>query len=84
MGTIATTAGGVAPEAGRGAGAGTVGVPSPCISVCRVDAATGWCAGCYRSIDEIAAWASLGDREKLAIWRELALRRDRARPRPAG
>ena len=29
-------------------------MPSPCINVCRMDAATGWCAGCLRTIDEMA------------------------------
>ena len=31
-------------------------IPSPCTSVCTIDPATGWCAGCLRTIDEIAAW----------------------------
>jgi predicted Fe-S protein YdhL (DUF1289 family) len=57
--------------------AGTV--PSPCISVCRIDPATGCCAGCRRTIDEIARWASLDDAAKRAIWAELERRR--ARPR---
>ena len=26
-------------------------VPSPCISVCRVDADSGWCDGCLRTLD---------------------------------
>ena len=32
-------------------------VPSPCIAVCRMDAATGWCEGCLRTLDEIAEGA---------------------------
>ena len=32
------------------------GPPSPCISVCQIDDATGWCLGCKRSIDEIRDW----------------------------
>jgi predicted Fe-S protein YdhL (DUF1289 family) len=31
-------------------------VASPCISVCVIDAPTGLCAGCYRTLDEIAGW----------------------------
>ena len=31
-------------------------VASPCINVCRMDARSGLCDGCYRTIDEIAAW----------------------------
>lgn len=60
-------------------------VPSPCISVCRMDAATGWCEGCLRTIDEIAAWSLLDDVEKLAVWDELDARREAlARRQAAG
>ena len=68
-------------------------VPSPCISVCRMDPASGLCAGCLRTLDEIAAWGSLGDDARRAIWsaidRRRALRADpaprpRARTRPFG
>jgi predicted Fe-S protein YdhL (DUF1289 family) len=55
------------------------GVPSPCISVCRIDPATGWCEGCLRTIDEIAHWGLFDDGEKLAVWADL--RRRRATPR---
>ena len=54
-------------------------VPSPCISVCRMDAATGICEGCYRTLDEIARWGSASEEEKLAIWAEL-LRRANSDP----
>jgi len=53
------------------------GVPSPCINVCRMDAATGWCEGCLRTIDEIAAWGGMADDDKRAVWRQLAERRIR-------
>jgi len=51
-------------------------VPSPCTSVCRMDPSTGWCEGCLRTIDEIAAWAALSDTDKLVIWDRLAERRE--------
>ncbi len=51
-------------------------VPSPCISVCRMDPATGWCEGCLRTIDEIAAWSSLDDEAKRAVWERLPQRRE--------
>lgn len=40
---------------------------SPCIDVCRIDPATGWCEGCRRSLDEIAAWGGLdaGSRRRI-------------------
>jgi len=50
-------------------------IPSPCTSVCTIDPATGWCAGCLRTIDEIAAWGGLDDRAKSAVWKVLPERR---------
>jgi predicted Fe-S protein YdhL (DUF1289 family) len=48
--------------------------PSPCISVCRMDAATGWCEGCFRTLDEIAAWGMASDAERRALWTQLVRR----------
>ena len=31
-------------------------VESPCINVCSMNNATGYCEGCYRTIDEIQGW----------------------------
>jgi predicted Fe-S protein YdhL (DUF1289 family) len=44
-------------------------VPSPCISICRMDAATGLCEGCFRTIDEIRVWGMLQDDRKREVWR---------------
>jgi hypothetical protein len=52
-------------------------VDTPCIKVCAIDAVTGLCAGCHRSLSEIAAWATLSDAERRRIMRELPVR---ARP----
>ncbi|RFU47202.1 DUF1289 domain-containing protein [Paraburkholderia sp. DHOC27] len=49
-------------------------VPSPCIDVCRMDAATGWCEGCLRSIDEIRDWSSYDDAVKRSVWDSLESR----------
>ena len=49
-------------------------VPSPCNSVCRIDADTGWCQGCFRTLDEIAAWGRLEDGGKRVLWQELGRR----------
>jgi uncharacterized protein len=51
-------------------------IASPCISVCRIDAATGLCVGCARTLDEIAAWGSLDDEARRAVLREVAARRE--------
>lgn len=50
-------------------------VPSPCINVCQMDEASGWCQGCLRTLDEIACWSMLDEAEKSAVWQVLAERR---------
>jgi predicted Fe-S protein YdhL (DUF1289 family) len=49
--------------------------PSPCNQICRIDPKTGWCAGCARSIEEIAAWPALSAPAKQALLDRLAARR---------
>lgn len=49
-------------------------VPSPCVSVCRMDEDTGLCHGCLRTIDEIIAWGRLGEVGKRQVWREIVRR----------
>lgn len=55
--------------------------PSPCINVCQIDAASGQCRGCWRTLDEIAHWSVLEEDEKKAIWRDLLCRSQAPRPR---
>ncbi len=43
-------------------------LPSPCISVCRMDAQSGLCEGCLRTLDEIARWSTLPDAGKREVW----------------
>ncbi len=50
---------------------------TPCIKVCVIDAVTGLCAGCGRSLAEIAGWAAMTESERERIMRELASRRSR-------
>ena len=50
-------------------------VPSPCISICVIDEPTGLCAGCYRTLDEIAGWIDLSAAERRSVVANLALRR---------
>ncbi len=49
-------------------------VPSPCLSVCQMNPATKWCEGCFRTLDEIAAWSGLPDDEKRRVWQTIAIR----------
>ncbi|MCG6951831.1 MAG: DUF1289 domain-containing protein [Betaproteobacteria bacterium] len=37
------------------------------MNVCVMDDATGLCRGCYRTLDEIARWSVMPDREKRAV-----------------
>jgi uncharacterized protein len=43
---------------------------SPCISICRIDQASGWCLGCKRTLDEIAQWPILSpQRQREILWK---------------
>jgi hypothetical protein len=55
-------------------------IASPCINVCRMDPASGLCAGCYRSLDEIAAWSRLDDAGRIVILAAVARRRRELAP----
>jgi predicted Fe-S protein YdhL (DUF1289 family) len=49
-------------------------VISPCMSVCRMDDASGLCVGCLRSLDEIAKWSALDDDGRRVVWARIARR----------
>ena len=51
------------------------GVASPCTSVCTMDPKSGFCIGCARTLDEIAAWSGYSDEEKRAVLARLDARR---------
>lgn len=57
---------------------------SPCTKVCILDAGSGLCEGCGRSRDEIGAWGSLTEPQRLAIMAGLPERLRRAFPNRAG
>jgi predicted Fe-S protein YdhL (DUF1289 family) len=42
-------------------------VETPCKKICKIDAASGFCIGCGRTLDEIARWLSLSvdDRRRI-------------------
>lgn len=65
----------------------TAPVPSPCISVCRIAPERGHCAGCFRTLDEIAIWSRADAPLRRAIWLRLLERAGLAlpcaAPRPA-
>ena len=43
-------------------------VPSPCVSVCKMDAERVFCTGCPRTLDELRAWSTLDNAGKRAVW----------------
>jgi predicted Fe-S protein YdhL (DUF1289 family) len=55
-------------------------VTSPCINVCRMDEASGLCQGCFRTLEEIALWSRLDDRQRLGVLGAVACRREEHRP----
>ena len=61
-------------------------VASPCISVCRMTADRSHCEGCFRSIDEIRAWAKADTAQRQQIWAALLARAQMSAPgsAPAG
>lgn len=50
-------------------------IESPCVNVCTLDARTGLCLGCGRTLDEIARWSVMSDADRGRIIRDLPARR---------
>ena len=48
---------------------------SPCVNICLMDAATGWCRGCARRLDEIAGWGGAPQAVQRHILGQLPTRR---------
>ena len=42
-------------------------VPSPCINVCTIDEDTGYCRGCFRSLEEVTRWTRLTNEQKQKV-----------------
>jgi predicted Fe-S protein YdhL (DUF1289 family) len=51
---------------------------TPCIDICTIDEADGLCKGCFRTIDEIAHWASMTAEQRRDIMAVLPKRKPRA------
>jgi len=48
---------------------------SPCNNDCDVDADSGLCRGCYRTLDEISAWGMMSTDERRAVLASVEKRR---------
>jgi hypothetical protein len=53
-------------------------IASPCTDNCAMDPETGLCRGCFRSMDEIAAWSSLSDPQRQQVLDSLRARKGEA------
>ena len=53
-------------------------VASPCVRVCTLDPLTGYCVGCYRTVQEVAGWVEMTAEEKRAVLERVARRSARA------
>jgi len=52
---------------------GQTNVLSPCINVCVLDN-SGFCKGCFRTVEEITRWSAASNDEKLEIVASARLR----------
>jgi hypothetical protein len=50
-------------------------VASPCVGVCVINDDTGRCAGCHRTLDEVAAWSSYSEAQRRQVIDDLQRRR---------
>lgn len=57
-------------------------IESPCILVCSIDDATGFCFGCGRTRHEIGAWTTLTSIERRAILAQLPARLETVERKP--
>ncbi|HEY3299205.1 MAG TPA: DUF1289 domain-containing protein [Methylophilaceae bacterium] len=46
-------------------------IVSPCVGVCAMNEATGFCHGCYRTIDEIQDWWDMPASKRMQVMGEL-------------
>lgn len=50
-------------------------LPSPCINICKMDAQSRLCLGCFRTIDEITVWSRTDDATRARILAVVSQRR---------
>ncbi|MFP5466217.1 MAG: DUF1289 domain-containing protein [Gammaproteobacteria bacterium] len=48
--------------------------PSPCVSICRMNATSGLCEGCFRTLEEIARWGAMDNGAREATWARIEQR----------
>ena len=55
-------------------------VPSPCVSICNINAETQLCEGCFRTLDEIGAWSQMDNAAKREVWVQISKRASSSKP----
>jgi uncharacterized protein len=58
-------------------------VSTPCINVCILDPLSALCIGCGRTGEEIGAWSTMSEPERIGVMAELDQRLTEARSRAA-
>lgn len=49
-------------------------VASPCVGVCSMDEVTGFCQGCFRTLEEIRQWWDMDNAAKTEVIKTAAAR----------
>ena len=49
-------------------------IESPCVRECVIDAASGYCRGCWRTLDEISFWMRYTPVERRRVMQQLQAR----------
>jgi predicted Fe-S protein YdhL (DUF1289 family) len=49
-------------------------IESPCIKVCQLEEASGWCIGCGRTLAEIGGWSAMSPPDRRAVMDTLPAR----------
>jgi len=49
-------------------------IVSPCVKICTLDARSGLCLGCGRTIAEIAQWTAMSAEDRARVMAELPAR----------
>jgi len=50
-------------------------IQSPCINICKLDAKSEFCVGCFRTLAEISVWSRTDDAQRRRILNEVERRR---------
>jgi predicted Fe-S protein YdhL (DUF1289 family) len=53
-------------------------IQSPCIGICAMNEVSGLCAGCFRTIEEIAQWWDMTNTQRSEVIAKLAEREQSA------